>query len=64
MGQDNHVCSCDTGADADCQPGSDAAIGNIAEPWLTYEMARTAFSSLSPGGAIRFCKISRVNHVL
>lgn len=54
--QERFVCSCDTGSDADCQIGSDAASGSISEPWLTYEKARTEFSVLSPGGAIRFCR--------
>jgi hypothetical protein len=56
MAQERYICSCDTGADADCEAGSDSASGSIAAPWLSYEKARTEFSSLSPGGAIRFCR--------
>ncbi len=55
-GQEFYVCSCDTGADVDCQPGSNAAAGTLAEPWLTYEKARTEFGSLAAGGSIRFCR--------
>ena len=54
--QQRHVCSCDTGADLDCQAGNDDATGNIAAPWRSYEKARTEFSALAPGGAIRFCQ--------
>jgi hypothetical protein len=54
--QQRYLCSCDTGADPDCQVGNDATSGTIAEPWLTYERGRTEFSSLAAGGAIRFCR--------
>lgn len=54
--QERFVCSCDTNADPDCQQGSDAAAGSIADPWQTYEKARTEFASLAAGGSIRFCR--------
>ena len=54
--QQYYVCACDTGADTDCQAGDDAANGTITEPWRSYEKARIEFSSLSPGGATRFCR--------
>jgi hypothetical protein len=53
---DWHVCDCAAGADADCVAGDDGATGSIADPWQSYETARTTFGSLAPGDAIRFCR--------
>ncbi|MEM9557846.1 MAG: right-handed parallel beta-helix repeat-containing protein [Acidobacteriota bacterium] len=53
---DFFVCECATGAAAGCVPGDDDDSGSEVQPWRSYERARSAFGSLSPGDAIRFCR--------
>ena len=50
-------CACDDGADPDCQPGNDDDAGTSpAQAWGSYERARQAFSSMSAGDSISFCR--------
>ncbi|MCG8461737.1 MAG: right-handed parallel beta-helix repeat-containing protein [Holophagales bacterium] len=53
---EHFVCDCAAGAEADCVPGDDGNPGAEALPWRSYEMARSAFASLSPGERIHFCR--------
>jgi hypothetical protein len=50
-----YVCDCSSGADVDCIAGDDAANGTLQTPWQSYEKARTTFSTMSAGDAIKFC---------
>jgi hypothetical protein len=53
----HYVCDCRTGATAGCQPGDDANPGDSASaPWRSLGKARAAFSALSPGDSIAFCR--------
>lgn len=53
---DSFVCDCATGADVDCVPGNDSHPGTEAQPWQSYEKARSSFASLGPGDRILFCR--------
>lgn len=53
----HYVCDCGADADTDCVAGDDAAAGTAADaPWQSYDQARSAFGSLSPGDSIAFCR--------
>lgn len=52
-----YVCECDAEADGNCVNGNNANDGmSPATPWLTFETARSQFSSLAAGDAILFCQ--------
>jgi hypothetical protein len=52
-----YVCSCASGADAQCIAGNDNGPGNTsAKPWRSYDRAQQAFAGLAAGDSIRFCR--------
>lgn len=55
-GRVRYFCDCADGADADCQPGNDAASGRAEAPARSYEAARTSFGNMRAGDTIAFCR--------
>lgn len=54
---DYYVCNCLTGADSDCQSGSDSNAGTSASAaWQTFERARQHFSTMEAGKTLAFCQ--------
>jgi parallel beta-helix repeat protein len=52
-----YVCDCQSGADSQCQPGSDGNAGtDPAKPWQTFNKGVSTFAKLNAGDTIAFCK--------